>query len=207
MLDAAEYQGYRLPELFGGLDRDEVPFPVSYPSSCSPQAWAAAAPLLFLRTLLRLDPWVPHGKVWLDPVLPERIGYLRVDRIPLAGSPRVGRGARRRRQDRGPAARDRGHALTPPPAHRRRPSRGGLDHGPHRHSRRRGWRGGARLAVEFAERFALDHQAMDDALFTRLRGSFADEEILDLTICCAVYLGLGRMLTVLGITAEFGPTN
>jgi len=86
LLDAAAKQSYRLPELFAGMGRDEVPFPVSYPSSCSPQAWAAAAPLSFLRTMLRLDPWVPYGKVWVDPVLPQRIGYLRVDRIPLAGS-------------------------------------------------------------------------------------------------------------------------
>ena len=85
MLDTAAWFGGRLPELFGGLGRDEVPFPVSYPSSCTPQAWAAASPLLFLRSILRLDPWVPHGKVWLDPVLPERIKRLRVDRIPLAG--------------------------------------------------------------------------------------------------------------------------
>jgi glycogen debranching enzyme len=82
---AAEFQGHRLPELFGGLARDDVPFPVPYPSSCSPQAWAAASPLLCLRTILRLDPWLPHGKVWLNPVLPPGIGYLRVDRIPLAG--------------------------------------------------------------------------------------------------------------------------
>ena len=86
MLDAAKSQGYRLPELFSGLARDDVPFPVPYPSSCSPQAWAAASPLLFLRTILRLDPWVPHGKVWIDPILPPSIGYLKVDRIPLAGS-------------------------------------------------------------------------------------------------------------------------
>jgi len=85
MLDAAAWFGGRLPELFGGLGRDEVPFPVGYPSSCSPQAWAAASPLLFLRSILRLDPWVPHGKVWLDPVLPERIKRLRVARIPIAG--------------------------------------------------------------------------------------------------------------------------
>jgi glycogen debranching enzyme len=85
LLDAAAHFGGRLPELFGGLGRDEVPFPVTYPSSCQPQAWSAASPLLFLRTILRLDPWVPHGKVWLDPVLPKRIERLRVDRIPLAG--------------------------------------------------------------------------------------------------------------------------
>jgi glycogen debranching enzyme len=85
MFSAAASQDHRLPELFGGLGRAEVNFPVAYPSSCSPQAWAAASPLMFLRTVLRLDPWVPHGKVWISPVLPEGIGYLRIDRIPLAG--------------------------------------------------------------------------------------------------------------------------
>ena len=85
MLDAAESQGARLPELFSGIDRSEFAGVVSYPTSCSPQAWAAASPLLFLRTLLRLDPWVPHGKVWLAPAIPEAIGHLRVDRIPLGG--------------------------------------------------------------------------------------------------------------------------
>jgi glycogen debranching enzyme len=85
LLDAAAYQQNRLPELFGGFAREDMPFPVQYPSSCSPQAWAAASPLLFLRTILRLDPWVPHRKVWLSPALPPWIRYLRVDRIPLAG--------------------------------------------------------------------------------------------------------------------------
>ncbi|MGH9264134.1 MAG: amylo-alpha-1,6-glucosidase [Acidimicrobiales bacterium] len=85
MLEAAAYFGGRLPELFGGLGRDEVPFPVTYPSSCAPQAWSAASPLLFLRSILRLDPWIPHNKVWLDPILPKEIGRLCVSRIPLAG--------------------------------------------------------------------------------------------------------------------------
>jgi glycogen debranching enzyme len=86
LLDAAQAQGGRLPELFSGLDRDELTVPVGYPTSCSPQAWAAASPLLCLRTLLRLDPWVPYGKTWLSPNLPDDIGYLKVDGIPLAGS-------------------------------------------------------------------------------------------------------------------------
>jgi glycogen debranching enzyme len=86
MLDAAVAQGGRLPELFSGLDRLEMPTVVAYPTSCSPQAWAAASPLLMLRTMLRLDPWVPRGKVWLHPALPPQIGRLQVDRIPLAGT-------------------------------------------------------------------------------------------------------------------------
>ena len=86
LLDAASAQGGRLPELFSGLDRGELTVPVGYPTSCSPQAWSAASPLLCLRTLLRLDPWIPYGKTWLCPNLPEGIGYLKVEGIPLAGS-------------------------------------------------------------------------------------------------------------------------
>jgi glycogen debranching enzyme len=86
LLDAAQAQGGRLPELFSGLDRGELTVPVGYPTSCSPQAWSAASPLLCLRTLLRLDPWIPYGKTWLSPNLPEGIGYLKVEGIPLAGS-------------------------------------------------------------------------------------------------------------------------
>jgi alkylhydroperoxidase family enzyme len=57
-----------------------------------------------------------------------------------------------------------------------------------------------RLAVEYAERFAIDHTSIDDAFMKRLRLSFTDPEILDLTICLAAFLGLGRTLHVLGIT-------
>ncbi|MGH9114384.1 MAG: amylo-alpha-1,6-glucosidase [Acidimicrobiales bacterium] len=86
VLDAAVAQGGRLPELFSGFERMELPLVVSYPTSCSPQAWSAASPLLMLRTLLRLDPWVPRGKVWLHPALPPQIHRLHVGRIPLAGA-------------------------------------------------------------------------------------------------------------------------
>ena len=82
----AVLQGGRLPELFSGLDRSALSFPVGYPTSCSPQAWAAASPLLFLRTLLRFEPWVPYGKTWLAPMVPKEFGRLRVEGIPLAGS-------------------------------------------------------------------------------------------------------------------------
>jgi alkylhydroperoxidase family enzyme len=58
-----------------------------------------------------------------------------------------------------------------------------------------------RLAAEFAQRFALEHQAMDDEFWTRLRGVFADDEITDLTMCCGMFLGLGRALAVVGVRA------
>jgi alkylhydroperoxidase family enzyme len=56
-----------------------------------------------------------------------------------------------------------------------------------------------RLAIEYAERFATDHDSIDDEFFARLRAAFTDPEILDLTMCIAAYLGLGRALAVLGI--------
>jgi alkylhydroperoxidase family enzyme len=56
-----------------------------------------------------------------------------------------------------------------------------------------------RLVIEYADRFATDHGSMDDDFFSRLRAEFADDEILDLTLCVAVFLGLGRTLSVLGI--------
>jgi AhpD family alkylhydroperoxidase len=56
-----------------------------------------------------------------------------------------------------------------------------------------------RLAIEYAERFANDHASIDDAFFGQLRDVFSDEEILDLTLCVAVFLSLGRSLTVLGV--------
>ena len=85
MLDAAAVAGGRLPELFSGVAREDVGVPVSYPTSCSPQAWAAASPLLFLRLLLRFDPQVRRGRLWCSPKLPEGIERLEVDGIPLAG--------------------------------------------------------------------------------------------------------------------------
>lgn len=82
LLTAAEHFGWRLPELFGGMDRTQVPYPVSYPVACSPQAWSAAAPLLLLRSMLRLNPDVPSGMVRVAPVLPPDV-ELRVHNIPL----------------------------------------------------------------------------------------------------------------------------
>jgi len=57
-----------------------------------------------------------------------------------------------------------------------------------------------RLAIEYAERFALDHEHIDDAFFVRLRtAGYSDAEILDLTVCIGGWLALGRTLHVLGL--------
>jgi glycogen debranching enzyme len=85
IIDVAAMSGGRLPELFAGIARDDVGVPVSYPTSSSPQAWAAAAPLMFLRSLLRLDPGMRQQRVWCAPRLPEGMERLTIEGIPLAG--------------------------------------------------------------------------------------------------------------------------
>lgn len=84
VLDAAEHFSYRLPELFCGFSRQEFGAPVPYPTSCSPQAWAAAAPLLLVHTLLRFVPEMPTGQLWCAPVMPERYLPMRVGGLGLA---------------------------------------------------------------------------------------------------------------------------
>jgi alkylhydroperoxidase family enzyme len=58
-----------------------------------------------------------------------------------------------------------------------------------------------RCAAEFGERFALDHLAMDDEFWSRMHAVFSEEELADLTICCGMFLGMGRTLAVVGVRA------
>jgi glycogen debranching enzyme len=66
LLDAAEAFSDQLPEVFAGFPRDDTGLPVEYPDALKPQSWAAAAPLLAIRTLLGLD--VVDGKLRSSPI-------------------------------------------------------------------------------------------------------------------------------------------
>jgi glycogen debranching enzyme len=62
----------RLPELFCGFPKKRGRGPVSYPVSCSPQAWAAATPFALLAACVGLE--LDHARrvvEFNDPVLPE----------------------------------------------------------------------------------------------------------------------------------------
>jgi glycogen debranching enzyme len=86
VLDAAGHFGHRLPELFCGFSRTDYPVPVPYPTSCSPQAWAAAAPLQLLHSLLRFAPDLSAGRAWCAPAIPERYLPLQVSNLRLGKS-------------------------------------------------------------------------------------------------------------------------
>jgi glycogen debranching enzyme len=79
-LEAARYFDYRFPEAFAGYVREETHFPVEYPTACSPQAWSAGAPLLFLRTMLGLEP--VGDRLLVDPGVPKQIEWLELLGIP-----------------------------------------------------------------------------------------------------------------------------
>ena len=72
---AQQFPEFRLPELFCGFDRETSPQPVPYPVACSPQAWAAGAPFLFLQTMLGLQAHAERGELELfRPNLPDWLG-------------------------------------------------------------------------------------------------------------------------------------
>lgn len=85
IVSAAAFFDNRIPELFAGLSRRDLSFPVSYPTSCSPQAWSAASPLLFLRSMLHFDPDLRNARLHLAPEVPDWIGRLVLERVPLMG--------------------------------------------------------------------------------------------------------------------------
>ena len=82
-LDAAHAFDHQLPEVFGGFPRDETNLPVRYPDALTPQSWAAAAPLLVLRTLLGLD--VVEGELRSNPCLPAGLSRLSLRGIDVCG--------------------------------------------------------------------------------------------------------------------------
>jgi glycogen debranching enzyme len=73
LLAASPHFSYELPELFSGISSNEVRHPVGYPTSSSPQAWAAAVPIYMTEQLLGIRPNLPAGRVEVAPRLPDGI--------------------------------------------------------------------------------------------------------------------------------------
>jgi len=83
LLDAARAFTNQLPEVFAGFPRDETNVPIEYPDALKPQAWAAAAPLLALRTLIGLD---VVGERLRSRPLESKFGKLRLRNVTVRGS-------------------------------------------------------------------------------------------------------------------------
>ena len=85
LLKAAMSFDGRLPELYCGFPSGAFSSPIPYPTSCSPQAWASAAPFMLVRSFLGLHPDVPRQRIHLTPNLPPQWGSLSLENLTLAG--------------------------------------------------------------------------------------------------------------------------
>lgn len=56
-----------------------------------------------------------------------------------------------------------------------------------------------RVAIEYAEKFATDHTALDDAFFERMRKHFTDQEIFEISVCVGTWLTMGRITMVMDV--------
>jgi alkylhydroperoxidase family enzyme len=64
-----------------------------------------------------------------------------------------------------------------------------------------------RLALEFAERMAVDHHNIGDDFFAELATEFNEPEILELGMLIGQYIGFGRLLQVLDLTPRSCPAE
>jgi glycogen debranching enzyme len=83
LIDAASFSRGRLPEAFAGFQRDVSRFPVPFPTACSPQAWATAAPFALVNAMLGLR--VRDSELVMDPRIPEVVGHVRIRGIHAFG--------------------------------------------------------------------------------------------------------------------------
>jgi glycogen debranching enzyme len=88
LIDASHwFDNHALPELFGGYDRAETPFPIDYPVACAPQAWAAGATIMLVAEMAGIAPGddglqvspLPHGRDLRLSGVPFRGGHYDID--------------------------------------------------------------------------------------------------------------------------------
>ncbi|WP_394619905.1 carboxymuconolactone decarboxylase family protein [Lentzea sp. JNUCC 0626] len=59
----------------------------------------------------------------------------------------------------------------------------------------------AKLAAEYAERYALDHHGLDDEFWARMTQHYTQVEIVELTMSVGAWLVFGRLNRVFGLDA------
>jgi len=55
-----------------------------------------------------------------------------------------------------------------------------------------------RLAIEYTEKFALDHMAIDQELIDRLVEIYGEDLLMDMTIAVGCWIAFGRLNEVFG---------
>jgi glycogen debranching enzyme len=87
LFDAAERFRYgRLPEVFGGLERDAGSFPVQYLGANVPQAWASGAVIHLVHALLGFESDAANKRLCLRPQLPGWLGEVELGNLRVGNS-------------------------------------------------------------------------------------------------------------------------
>lgn len=61
-----------------------------------------------------------------------------------------------------------------------------------------------RAALRFAEKLAVDHHKVDDALWAELRSHLSEAEIIELVAHTSLYIGFGRFNDIIGLEPVVG---
>jgi alkylhydroperoxidase family enzyme len=56
-----------------------------------------------------------------------------------------------------------------------------------------------RAAIRFAEKLAVDHHKVDDALWAELRREFSEAEVIELVAHTTLFIGFGRFNEIVGV--------
>ena len=64
-----------------------------------------------------------------------------------------------------------------------------------------------RSALRFAELFATNHLAIDDAVYDELREHFSEDELVELGLNCAIALGVGRLSATWDVSDDLPETT
>ena len=64
-----------------------------------------------------------------------------------------------------------------------------------------------RSALRFAELFATDHLAIDDAAYDELREHFSEDQLVELGVHCAIALGVGRLSATWDVSDDLPETT
>jgi glycogen debranching enzyme len=77
----------RLPELFCGFPRQRNSAPTAYPVACVPQAWATAAPILLIQSVLGLGfAFDPPGISFSQPMMPDFLDEIQLRKLAVGGA-------------------------------------------------------------------------------------------------------------------------
>ncbi len=80
------FRDRRLPELFCGIGKRSGAL-VRYPVACSPQAWASAAPLLLIQSILGIEADAPRARLAIkNPRLPRSVRKLELQGMRIGGA-------------------------------------------------------------------------------------------------------------------------